>query len=146
MKLLFAATALALTLAACSQAPEAAPDTAQSTAAPTSSASEETKPPTSIASPTTAPPTSAVTNLTLKGLGDLKLGQAVPAGSRWAERGGQASDTCRTASSPDYPGVYAIVESGKVRRVTVGQRSTKASSTRRARPLLPSSPPRGIAS
>ncbi len=59
--------------------------------------------------------------LTLEGLGDLQIGKAAPSG--WAERGAQASDACRTVTSPDYPGVYAIVSGGKVRRVTVGQRS-----------------------
>jgi hypothetical protein len=60
----------------------------------------------------------------LEGLGDLRIGQPIPANSTWAERGAQASDTCRTISSPDLPGVYAIVERGKVRRITAGQRST----------------------
>lgn len=57
--------------------------------------------------------------LTLAGLGALKLGQPVPAGGSWAERGAQTSDQCRVVSSPDYPGVYAIVEGGIVRRITV---------------------------
>jgi hypothetical protein len=57
--------------------------------------------------------------LTLAGLGDLRLGQPVPAGGSWAERGAQTSDQCRVASSPEYPGVYAIVEGGTVRRITV---------------------------
>lgn len=61
--------------------------------------------------------------LTLEGLGDLRLGQAVPADSRFAERGAQVSDGCRTVSSPDFPGVYAMVIDGNVRRITVGQRS-----------------------
>jgi hypothetical protein len=61
--------------------------------------------------------------LTLEGLGALRIGQAVPAGSGWAERGAQISDECRLISSPDFPGVYAIVEGGRVRRITVGQRS-----------------------
>ncbi len=52
------------------------------------------------------------------------IGQPIPAGSTWAERGTQASDTCRTISSPDFPGVYAIIESGKVRRITSGEEST----------------------
>ena len=69
-------------------------------------------------------PAAAPDVLTLDGLGDLRIGEPVPAGSRWAERGAQASDTCRTISSPDFPGVYAIVEDGKVRRITAGQRST----------------------
>lgn len=61
--------------------------------------------------------------LGLEGLGDLRIGQPVPVGSRWAARGAQASDSCTTVSSPDYPGVYAIVTDGKVQRITVGQRS-----------------------
>lgn len=62
--------------------------------------------------------------LSLEGLRTLRIGQAIPAGSTWAERGGQASDTCRIVTSPDFPGIYAIVERGRVRRITVGQRST----------------------
>ena len=61
--------------------------------------------------------------LGLEGLGDLRIGLPVTAGSKWTERGAQASDACRTISSPDYPGVYAIIEQGKVRRITAGQRS-----------------------
>jgi hypothetical protein len=61
--------------------------------------------------------------LALEGLGDLRIGQPVPVASTWAQRGAQASDACRTITSPDYPGVYAIVEQGIVRRITVGQRS-----------------------
>ena len=61
--------------------------------------------------------------LTLEGLGALKIGQPVPGGGTWAERGAQASDTCRLVSSPKYPGVYAIAEQGKVRRISVGERS-----------------------
>ena len=48
---------------------------------------------------------------------------AAAAEGDWAERGAQISDSCRTVSSPDFPGVYAIVEEGRVRRITVGQRS-----------------------
>ncbi|UYY58087.1 hypothetical protein [Sphingomonas sp. S2-65] len=59
----------------------------------------------------------------LEGLGDLRIGQAPPAGGSWAERGAQTSGACRTVSSPRYPGVYAIVSGGKVQRITVGQRS-----------------------
>lgn len=61
--------------------------------------------------------------LTLEGLGPLRIGQPVPKGGTWAERGAQASDTCRLVSSPKYPGVYAIAEQGKVRRISVGERS-----------------------
>ncbi len=59
----------------------------------------------------------------LEGLGGLRVGQPVPEGSGWAERGAQISDECRTISSPDHPGIYAIVIDGQVRRITVGQRS-----------------------
>lgn len=62
--------------------------------------------------------------LTLEGLGPLRIGQPVPANSGWTERGAQISDECRLASNPDVPGVYAIVEEGRVRRITLGQRST----------------------
>ena len=61
--------------------------------------------------------------LTLEGIGDLRIGRPVPAGSKWTERGAQASDACRTISSPDYPGVYAIIEQAMVRRITAGQNS-----------------------
>lgn len=124
MNPLLAATALALTLAACSPAPEAAPDSAETAAAPAPSTTES--PGASAGTPAASPsasPSIASLVLTLDGLGDLKLGQGIPTGSRWAERGGQASDTCRIVSSPDYPGVYAIVEDGKIRRITVGERS-----------------------
>lgn len=114
MKPILAAPALALILAACSQAPETTPGGAETSALPRASASTGTASPSATASANV---------LTLDGLGDLRIGQAVAADSRWAERGAQASDTCRTVTSPDYPGVYAIVEGGKVRRVTVGQRS-----------------------
>ncbi|MGB7654789.1 MAG: hypothetical protein WBL74_04840 [Novosphingobium sp.] len=61
--------------------------------------------------------------LTLDGLGALKIGQPLPKGGTWAERGAQTSDTCRLVSSPKYPGVYAIAEGGKVRRITVSEKS-----------------------
>lgn len=61
--------------------------------------------------------------LTLQGLGALRIGDPVPAGSIWAERGAQIPGGCRTVSSPDFPGVYAIVEEGVVRRITVGGQS-----------------------
>lgn len=62
--------------------------------------------------------------LKLEGLGDIEVGKPVPAGSRFALRGGQIPDSeCKTFSSPDYPGVYAIVEGGTVRRISVGGES-----------------------
>jgi len=60
----------------------------------------------------------------LEGLGALKIGQPVPSGSGWREQGAQESEACRTVSSPDYPGVTAIVEGGKVRRITAGKGSS----------------------
>lgn len=118
MKQILAVAFALLVTAACSQEPADSPDS------PLEIAQERTPPaaPSSTASPPAEAP--AVQKLTLDGLGALKIGQPVPAGSGWAEHGAQASDTCRTISSPDHPGVYAIVEGGKVRRVTLGERST----------------------
>lgn len=120
------ALAAALTLAACSPAPTEAPENDTAAAAnaavetvPTYETAPEAPPP----SPTPSPSAVAGKVLALEGLGDLKVGEAVPAGSSWAERGAQESDACRTVSSPDFPGAYAIVTEGKVRRITIGQRS-----------------------
>jgi hypothetical protein len=68
-----------------------------------------------------APPAADV--LTLEGLAALRIGNPVPAGSTWRERGAQIPGGCRTISSPDFPGVYAIVEEGVVRRITIGGQS-----------------------
>ncbi|OYY70634.1 hypothetical protein [Sphingomonas sp. 28-63-12] len=120
---LVAATALALSLAACSPAATDAPATTNGTA------SSDFVPPVATATAITPvdTPTPAATAdaniLTLEGLGALKIGQPVPGDTSWAVRGAQASDACSTVSSPDYPGVYAIVEDGKVRRISVGKRS-----------------------
>lgn len=70
-----------------------------------------------------ATPSAPADVLRLEGLGDLVIGAPVPAGSRFAERGAQIEGGCRTISSPDYPGVYALVENGEVRRITLGERS-----------------------
>ena len=61
--------------------------------------------------------------LTLDGLGALKIGQPASKSGTWAGRGAQTSDTCRMLSSPKYPGVYAIAEGSKVRRITVSEKS-----------------------
>lgn len=117
MKTALPLIALALAAAGCSQPAEQAPadDTAAAPAPPVP------------AEPSPAPsPAASADTLTLTGLGALRIGEAVPAGSSWAERGAQESDTCRTVSSPDYPGVYAIVEDGRVRRISAGQRSSVA--------------------
>ena len=124
---LFAATALALGLAACS--PSAIdPPTANSAMAETEmvlpAANDAAMAP--VATPAPAPSSTATADaktLTLDGLGALKIGQPVPSDTGWAARGAQASDACTTVSSPDYPSVYAIVEGSKVRRISVGKRS-----------------------
>jgi hypothetical protein len=103
-------------LAACSQEPSSPP------AQPQASASPAGRPAAAEGATPAATPSPAV--LALEGLGPLRLGEAVPAGSGWGEHGAQSSDTCRIVTSPAYPGVYAIVEGGKVRRITAGQRST----------------------
>lgn len=114
MRSLFALAAAAA-CAACSQQP-AAP-------APSESAAPAPAPvdPATVAEPPEATPAAQV--LGLEGLGALRIGEPVPARSGWAEHGAQASDTCRIVTSPDYPGAYAIVEGGKVRRISLGQRS-----------------------
>ncbi len=103
--------------AACSQEP-AAPSQETATA--------EASPAPGVTPPATATPpdTPSPDTLALEGFGGLRIGEPIPAGSSWAERGAQASDVCRTVSSPEYPGVYAIVEDGRVRRISAGQRST----------------------
>lgn len=114
------AALLLFCLAACSPEPADAPDVAPDAfneAAPSAAGTPSPHPPPS----TLAPP--AANLLTLEGLGALRLGQAVPPGSGWAERGARISDECRTVSSPSHRGVYAIVEGGKVRRITVGRGS-----------------------
>jgi hypothetical protein len=124
------ALAISLAMAACSPSPESPTDAdiaAQESAAAATDDSATT------ATPGTTPPVATGTpasqaernTLALEGLGDLVVGKPVPAGSSFAERGAQISEDCRTISSPDYPGVYAITdgEGGPVRRITVGQRS-----------------------
>lgn len=106
----FVFAALAATLAACSPAPQKAPE---------QKAEPAIAPAAAPAAPAPAPAPANV--LGLEGLGTLRLGQAPPAA--WTERGAQASEDCRTVTSPDFPGVYAIVTEGKVQRITVGQRS-----------------------
>lgn len=119
-RMAFASGALALVLAlsACSSE-NAAPQAPSSEAVPPSA--EPVEP--TAAAPASAAPAAAPHVLGLEGLDDLRIGKPVPRGSTWAERGAQTGDACRTVSSPDYPGVYAIVASGTVRRITVGQRS-----------------------
>lgn len=61
--------------------------------------------------------------LTLEGYGGLIIGKPVPARSPWAARGAQIPGGCTTLSAPDWPGAYAIVEEGVVRRITVSDES-----------------------
>ncbi|RVQ68697.1 hypothetical protein EKN06_00225 [Croceicoccus ponticola] len=116
MKHILAATALALTsamtLAACSAEQPADEGT---TPEVTATATPDAAPGTPIAPAAEA--TDSKT-LTLAGLGALKIGQPVAADSGWTKGAVQASDGCLTYSSPAYPGAYAIVEQGAVRRIT----------------------------
>jgi len=117
MKQLFATVAIALVITACSPDSTGAPKKGEEAVV--------TKPavPVKPASPPATPPTPSTKVIGLEGLGDLKIGQPVPAKSDWASRGAQASDACETITSPTYPGVYAIVTGSKVRRITVGKQS-----------------------
>ena len=104
-------------LAACSSqsSPDPAADETVSVTPATPMAPEKTAP--------AIDPAPSANTLTLLGLGDLRIGQAVPSGSRWRAEGAQASDMCRVLSSPDYPDAYAIVEEGKVRRISISKGS-----------------------
>lgn len=115
---------LTLALAACNAGPDTEADTANmaAPAMPTNSTADGAMAPTNMAAPTNSQDAPDDV-LTLEGLGGLRFGQPVPAGSSFAERGAQISDGCRTVSSPDFPGVYAMVIDDKVRRISVGQRS-----------------------
>ena len=115
---------LALILGACSQGAKEPEGDAPSDAAAQSEATPS-DPAQAGATPSEAASAATVSGkvIGLEGLGELRIGQPVPMGGSWAERGAQTGDECRTVSSPDYPGVYAIVEGGKVQRITVGQRS-----------------------
>ena len=119
MKPFLPATTLLLCLAACSPEPANSPD-----AAPANESAPAAAPAPAAPTPSApAEPQPTANALTLEGLGALKIGQPVPADSGWAERGAQASETCRIIGSPDFHGAYAIVENGLVRRITIGERS-----------------------
>jgi len=75
----------------------------------------ETKAPT-VTSSATAP---VAAPLAPDGIDDLTLGQPVPRNSVWKAAGAQVSDACMTYSSPKHPEIYAMVEGGKVQRITV---------------------------
>ncbi len=140
MRTLVPALALSLALVACSSEPDT-PNAADPPAATQDVPEADPRPsplatPTPSAAPTPLPsaeqpatgtslssPPPPGKTLALEGLGTLRIGAAVPRGGSWAERGAQIDGDCRTVSSPSYPGVYAIVSGGKVRRITVGERS-----------------------
>lgn len=117
--------ALILATGACSREPSSSKSPASDTPSVTAPAALPAIQPVPAPEPASVlPPTDASSRvLALEGLGALQIGQPVPANGTWASRGAQASDACQTVTSPDYPGVYAIVTDGAVRRITVGQRS-----------------------
>lgn len=120
--------ALVLLVAACSSGSERQPETSTVTTGTAPSApmaNQHDAPATNMAEPATATPAATASGkvIGLEGLGALRLGQAVPGGGSWAETNAETGDSCRTVTSPEYPGVYAIVSGDKVRRITVGQRS-----------------------
>jgi len=81
-------------------------------------------PPSAFEGPATASPgASTGPALTIGGLDRLRIGQEVPAQSGWEVGRETAGGGCATARSKDYPGIYAIVEDSKVRRITVGEGS-----------------------
>ena len=124
MKQLLATAALAVALVACSSEPASSNENIAADNATGPVTAEVPAPTASNAGNAVAEPAKGADVLALEGLGDLAIGKPIPAKSSWAERGAQASDACRTLSSPDYPGVYAIAEGGLVRRITLGKRST----------------------
>lgn len=102
---------VSLALGACSSQPDPAAATKRAT---------PDQPP--QAQPT--PRSSRLPELTAQGLGDLRIGQPVPASGGWSSLGATDEDGCTTSSSPALGGVYAIVEQGKIRRITLGPAST----------------------
>lgn len=114
--------AIGLTLAACSsEQPSDTRDNGRGSGVTTSQGVARSDEP---AREVVSPPTSSATKLLdLRGLGDLRIGQPIPAGSKWTERGAQISDTCRLVGNPDFPGTYVIVEDGNVRRISAGEGS-----------------------
>lgn len=124
MNRMIPAVVLLLAIAACSPEPADAPvvaNVADEGTPPTPASPRPDAAPPAATTPAAAAPSART--LTLEGLGALRIGAAVPAGSGWAELGAQIPGACTTVSSPDFPGTYAIVTGGKVRRITVGERS-----------------------
>lgn len=132
--------ALAFAASACSGDPQAADDAAVNAGAPATAgnvqpAATEAAVPNSppgaadagesvnLGSTTSLGETAGSDILALEGFAGLTIGEPVPKNSSWAERGAQIGETCRTVTSPRYPGAYAILLDGKVQRITLGQRS-----------------------
>lgn len=112
------ASLAALLLTGCGSEPAA--ERAEPEAAADPVATED---PTTAEANAPTPARASPQTLTLEGYGGLIIGKPVPAGSPWAARGAQVSDGCTTLSAPDWPGAYAIVEEGVVRRITVSDES-----------------------
>lgn len=120
------AAASALALGGCSQGSErtdaeiAATESAAATSDDSAIGARAAAPPAA-----TDTPAGAKAMLALEELGELVVGEPVPAGSSFAERGAPIGAECRTVSAPEHPGVYAITNGadGPVRRITVGQRA-----------------------
>ncbi len=114
----------AMLAAACSSEPAEGPG--QDLAQGAETASTPAGPTPSPAPPGSDPAEGSASRdtLTLVGLDTLRIGEPVPADGSWGERGAQISDSCRTISSADFPGAYAIVEQGLIRRITIGRQST----------------------
>ncbi|MCW3834627.1 hypothetical protein ACFQ1E_03830 [Sphingomonas canadensis] len=114
MKHLLALGALALSLPACSPKPAETPaNDAAANAVDANAAAPATAP-----SPAAAA-AAAANVLTPEGLAELRIGEPLPAGTAWKKDEQQASDSCITYSAAAFPGVYAIVEDGAVRRISV---------------------------
>ncbi|OYX63353.1 MAG: hypothetical protein B7Y88_12915 [Sphingomonadales bacterium 32-64-17] len=107
--LLFAAPMLVL--AACSGDADPAPE-------PDATSSE------SVAPSASAPPAETTPaqrpTLTLEGLGDLRIGAAVPQNSSWSAPDVQAGEGCTMYSSLEFPDTWAMVTGGLVRRISAG--------------------------
>ncbi|MBD3731000.1 MAG: hypothetical protein IE933_15015 [Sphingomonadales bacterium] len=109
--------ALALVAGCSSQQPA---DSGSAGGGDAATATPATSAPTAAPTPTPTSPGLPSTTLRLEGLGDLAIGQPLPAASSFAVRGAQIpGSSCKIASSPDYPDVYALIEQGEVRRITV---------------------------
>lgn len=116
--------ALTLALGACSSGSDNSSNQSDGGGATTRQSASDTVGSTNAAMMPPAPKVASSTKVIgLEGLGNLRIGAPVPTQGGWAIRGAQTATTCRTISTPDYLGVYAIVEDNKIQRITVGQQS-----------------------